>query len=653
MIRIEGPIEARAAQAAPTADDRLLYATLLVEIGELFDAEVEVSEVLVERPEDVGALDLIAKVKHIRGELSEALAYWGQVDARQPQKETAQSRLASILHTAEESERGGSGEFVLLGPNRLWRKPAAYLELESVFRLFRARKPDEARSQCDLLIQKYRSRDVDVFRLAFLAKAWIAELSGELARARADLEELGEERGFESDVDRLYALARLYETDGTPELLEKAVNLYRHFDSRAERVSVLGHLSCLCRRLGRDAEAARFEARFLDLFRRRMHRPSLADVTRIASRRYVPLYKLAGLKLPASDLSADATPREQAIVAALRGDLGAARGLLEGGTARLDVKYLGDLAVLEGAMDDAVRFYLRSLDGHPQSLRVIEWLLGRESVAPSPDIESYFRDEENARGAVDLLVEALREWGLRPSLWRHLATLHGLLGRPEEAARCRARADALEEAAIRKRSSVGRVLVAAVYHYSGKPRGMIHEIWAARRPAEPRRGGFLDEVLGNLTPEMTQAVRNTFLSVREYARARWPQETREILDYSYTFKVTKEDEPSGGLSAGLPSALAFLSVFLDRPVPQDIAASGALVTDSHDVLVVRPVGEAEFKVRGAYNRNLRCVLLPEGNRKDLASNPFVPAPICDEVVRFVPDFDRAVVLTFGEDVFFG
>src|SRR5262249_27356779 len=148
-----------------------------------------------------------------------------------------------------------------------------------------------------------------------------------------------------------------------------------------------------------------------------------------------------------------------------------------------------------------------------------------------------------------------------------------ILGRTVEASKCSERAVALEEGALRKTCPVGRVLAVAVYRFVGKPKGVVHEIWVARRPADQGRGGFLEEILGNLTPEMTQAVRNTFLSVREYAQAKWPQKTKDILDYNYTYKVTKEDEPSGGLSAGLPSALAFLSVFLDRPVSQRIASS--------------------------------------------------------------------------------
>ena len=197
---------------------------------------------------------------------------------------------------------------------------------------------------------------------------------------------------------------------------------------------------------------------------------------------------------------------------------------------------------------------------------------------------------------------------------------------------------------------MGRVLADSVYHFVGRAKGLIHEIWAARRPAAAGRGGFLEEILGNLTPEFSQAVRNTFLSVREFARAKWPHQTRDILDYSYTYKVTKEDEPSGGLSAGLPTALAFLSVFLNRPVPQDVASSGVLIADSHDVQVLRAVGEPEYKVRGAYNRNLRKVILPEANRRELEDNASVPRAICAEIVLFASTLDEAVMLTFGEDI---
>jgi tetratricopeptide (TPR) repeat protein len=643
------PAGAVSAQEILSVEDRIRFARVLVEIGELYDAEIEIARVLESTPENLAALDLLAKIKHMRGELSAAIACWAQVHAKSPSNLTANVRLNSMLQLAQESERG-PGQFLVLGPFQLWRKPAAHLELEEVFRLFLSRRPEEAREKCDQLAKKYRGKDQDLYKLAVLGNAWVAELTGDFEESRMVLENLGNERGFETDGDRILALARIYEKIGTQELLEKAVHIYKHLERSFERVSVLGHLASLSRRLGNREEAVRYEERFLHLFRIRMHRPSFADVTRIAARRYLPLSKLSRIRFASREELAEPSPRERAISLFLAGDASGARELLAGWSEVLDLKYGADLAILEGSGEVGVRLYLASLEVDPSDVRVLEWLLNDYETSQSASIREYFQRPEIAQRSLDRLDAALRASPLRPSLWRQMAALHRILGHGEEAARCTQRAESLEEAARRREKTVGRVLADSVYHFVGRAKGLIHEIWAARRPAQPGRGGFLEEILGNLTQEFSQSVRNTFLSVREYARAKWPEHTRDILDYNYTYKVTKEDETSGGVSAGLPSALAFLSVFLNRPLPQDMASTGILIADSHDVQVLRAVGEPEYKVRGAYNRNLRRVILPEANRRDLEGNPCVPRAICDEIVSYASNLDEAVVLTFGPDV---
>ena len=302
----------------PTGDKtsmqaRLSYARVLVEVWELDDAEAQLAGVLEEWPDEVTALDLLAKIKHIRGELTEAIACWAQVHARSsPKQAGAHLRLNSLLQLARDTERGGR-DFLVLGPYQLWRKPAAHLELEEVFRLFLARRPDEARARCDQLARKYHGKDQDLYKLAVLANAWIAELSGDLDRAQSILEELGSERGFENDKDRLLALARLYEKVGATELLRKAVNIYLHFERDYETVSALGNLSVLYLRLGDEGEAARYHRRFLDLFRRRMHRPTLAEAIQVSAIRYVPLYKLCKIRFAGTDGPPELAPRERAI----------------------------------------------------------------------------------------------------------------------------------------------------------------------------------------------------------------------------------------------------------------------------------------------------------------------------------------------------
>lgn len=639
--------------ASAAADDRLGLTRVLVEIGELYDAEALLAGGLEERPDDLRALDLLAKIKHMRGELTGALALWAQVHERSPRSQAGLIRLASVLQLARDTARGG-GEFLALGHFQLWRKPAAHLELEEVFRMFLARRPDEALERCDQLARKYQGKDADLYKLAVLAKAWVSELSGDLEPARAILEELGRERGFETDSDRILALARLYEQIGTKELLEKAVHIYEFFARSFEKVSVLGHLASLHRKLAHHEEAERYEERFVALFRRRMHRPTRSEATRAAARAYVPLLKLEPVleRLDAGP-STELTQREQAIDLALRGERARAVELLAAGGELLDLKYQADLAAMGGSREEAIHRYGECLRRDPDDIRIVGWLLEEYRRTGAAAIAAHFLEPGTAERVEGRLTAAIRFAPIRASLWRQREALHRIAGRFEQATRCAEKAEALEREAERRKAPVGRVLAAAVYHFVGKARGLIHEVWATRRPADRGRGGFLEEILGNLTPELTQAVRNTFLSVREYARAKWPQETRDILDYTYSYKVTKDDEPSGGTSAGLPTALAFLSVFLDRPVPQDVASTGVLVADSHDVLVIKPVGEPEYKVRGACNRNLARVILPEGNRRDLAGSPLVPAAICAEVVSFVSDLDQAVVLTWGDEAFLG
>ncbi len=83
---------------------------------------------------------------------------------------------------------------------------------------------------------------------------------------------------------------------------------------------------------------------------------------------------------------------------------------------------------------------------------------------------------------------------------------------------------------------------------------------------------------------------------------------------------------------------------------QDLAATGNLVADAHDVLEVHAVGDADFKVRGAYNRNLRTLLLPRANRAELLARHAVPQAVFDEIVVPVGNFDEAVKVVFGEDI---
>lgn len=628
-------------------DPRLRHARVLVELGELADAERQTTAVLDEHPDHLTALSLLAKIAHIRGELSRAVACWAQLHARSAHHEWALTYIRSVMQSAPAQN---IGDFLPLGPSQLARKPAAHRELEHVFRLFFGGRPDEARAHCDQLAEKYKVQDRDSFKLFVLAKAWISELSGELDASRITLEALGRERGFETDTDRILALARVCLRMGSREHLEKAVRIFEHLDRRFAKLSARGQLAVLYRQLGLHDEAEYYEQLHLRAFQERMHRPSLQDIARTAAERYIPLERLRTIRPAHTLLDRALTHRELGIVASLQHDLSNAQRWFQHGSDLLDKKYLANLVALHGDPAEAAQRFLYILSSNPDDRYITSWLLSYYLQSRSETVAEHFRRPVIRDRTLYDLDARLRTPPVRASTWREMAALQYILGNVTEADRCLARATALEEASLRDALPIGRILAAAVYHFVGKAKGLVHQIWVDRTPVAPGRGGSLppENILGNVTAEMRHAIRNTFFAVREYARSRFPLSTKDIFDYDYTYKVTKEDEPSGGLSAGLPTALAFLSVFLQRPIPQDMAFSGVVVADAHDVLTVRHVGEAEYKVKAAYHRNLRVLVLPKDNRDELMTSAQVPRAISEEIVRFVSNLDEAATLTFGD-----
>lgn len=626
----------------------LAYARVLVAVDELSRAEREVERVLDAAPDDLDALGLLAKIKHVRGELSEAIACWTHTQGRSRYRPLARMHLMAMLELARDPERG-AGEYVAVGQFQLARKPRTYLELDPAYRLFLSRRPAEARAECRRVAAKHRGRDRELFKLAVLADALFAELSGALAEAVRVLEALGAERGFEGDVDRVVTLASLYERlGGTPEL-RAALNICHYLERTYREIPVYGRVAALHRRLGEHDRAARYEELHRADFDRRMHRVSLVEVLSVARGRYVPLSWLGRGAFAGSRETTDAL--DAALVDAMRG--GRPARLVEPGESAHPVehKYALEIALRDADVARAAPLLERALREDPLDLPVLERSL---ASPPAPWLIDILREPDVLPRAARALEQAVDLDPRDYRAWRALGRIAPLRGEaPERAAGMLARASALEVAAEWRDRAVGRVLAAAVYRFVGKTKGLVHEIWAARQPAPRGRGGVLrrESILGNVTDEMKSAVMATFLAVREYARASFPHLTADILDYDYSFRITKDDTPSSGSSAGLPTALAFLSVFVQRPVSQDLAFTGAVVADAHDVLVVAGVGDVEAKVKGAYHRNLRGIVVPEENRAELEHSHRVPAAVRELMCRYVRDLDAAVRTAFGDDLY--
>lgn len=621
---------------------------------DLHRAELEVAEILEESPEHLEALSLFTKIKHMRGQLSLAVACSAQLQSRGTGTgEQGRMHLESMLHMAQDPVHS-AGEFLAMGQFQLVKKPTAYLALEEAFRQFVNRRPTEATATSRRVAARHKESDPEVYKLAVLAEAWIHELTGQLQQACETLERFGLERGFETDLDRLMALVSLYEKIGTRPSLEAAVNICRYLLDGNEGTAVLGRLAMLHHRLGETEAAAEYEQRHLGAYRRAMHRASFGDLLAVASLRFLPIERLREVRVSDMEIPPDVSRREIALAHALRGDAAEARRGFSIAPEVLDLKYLADLEALENGDrhgDRAVESYAKVLRADPSDLNVIAWLLERHAVAPSKVIATVFKEPAVLAASLQALEKAVHENPVDHRLWRQLAVLFGLMNRGADQQRQFAdRAAALERTTRERSQAIGRVLSAATYRFAGQVHGLIHEIWATREMAAPGQGGSLrrDDILGNLTPEMRDSVRNTFIAVREYAQSMFPHLTRDIMDYNYGYKVTKEDEPSGGTSAGLPTALAFLSQFLQRPIRQDVALTGVMVTDAHDVLTVRTVGDVEQKVNAAYHRNLSMIVVPTGNRPILERSSIVPLTIQSEIVRYASDLNEAVRVVFGD-----
>lgn len=71
--------------------------------------------------------------------------------------------------------------------------------------------------------------------------------------------------------------------------------------------------------------------------------------------------------------------------------------------------------------------------------------------------------------------------------------------------------------------------------------------------------------------------------------------------------------PKDGPSAGITMALLFLSLILEKPVPNDIAMTGEITLRG----MVLPIGGLKEKLYGAHLAGIKRVIVPRANRKDL------------------------------------
>ncbi len=123
-------------------------------------------------------------------------------------------------------------------------------------------------------------------------------------------------------------------------------------------------------------------------------------------------------------------------------------------------------------------------------------------------------------------------------------------------------------------------------------------------------------VTGQLGDVMRESVQAAYSYVRSKA-SDLEIEDRLFSDYDIHIHFPAGAVPKDGPSAGVAIATCIASVMGERPVRHDIAMTGEITLRGK----VLSVGGIKEKVMAAQRANIKTVILPQGNRKDLTEVP--------------------------------
>jgi ATP-dependent Lon protease len=139
--------------------------------------------------------------------------------------------------------------------------------------------------------------------------------------------------------------------------------------------------------------------------------------------------------------------------------------------------------------------------------------------------------------------------------------------------------------------------------------------------------------LGEVMQESAQAAMSYIRSIAE----KYHIKSQFFKDKDFHIHVPEGAIPKDGPSAGIALAAALASAVTGLPVKKDVAMTGELTLRGR----VLPIGGLKEKLVAANRENIKTVLFPEGNKKDLIDIPkniqremkLVPVKTMDDVLK--------------------
>ncbi|MCX8117037.1 MAG: endopeptidase La [Desulfobacterota bacterium] len=160
------------------------------------------------------------------------------------------------------------------------------------------------------------------------------------------------------------------------------------------------------------------------------------------------------------------------------------------------------------------------------------------------------------------------------------------------------------------------------------------EVLHVESSTTPGKGSLI--LTGHLGEVMRESAQAAFTYARSKAKA-YRFNVKELNEKDVHIHVPSGAIPKDGPSAGITMAVSLLSALSSIPVRKDVAMTGEITLRGR----VLPVGGLKEKALAALRANIKKVIIPHRNQKDLMELPsylrkrleFIPVKHMDEVLR--------------------